>query len=327
MEATKVSVLIITWERKDLLINLIESLENQSVDKGVYEICICDSGSNDGTDEAIKLLSHKYSNIKYYDIETNTAAAKRNYLLRQTVSPIIIALDDDLLLGNDFIQSYIEAHKNTYNTLFCGQVRFPLEWVKVSNYYHYRDSKHIKEGMSGINLNDLPAKNIVTMNMSFKREEFITFDYMNENFIKYGFEDIEFGIRAKQNDIKIVYLSRALVYHLENSEIDGYLNKLYVTARYGYKKLLSIHPNFELNSSINLLMSLKKTDKFHILLKKAFLNFFLNDYTLCIVKRYLKITDHNSFFYSYNLYNFICACSIKKGINDQLKINDNNNWL
>ncbi len=327
MKQPIISVQIVTWKRKGLLIDLIESLENQSIERNYYEVCVCDSGSNDGTDYAVKLLSEKYKNIKYFNIQTNTLSAKRNYLFNKTESSIIITLDDDLIVDRNFIKTHFEAHQNKNNTLFCGQVRFPENWIKKSNYYHYRDSKHLKNNIKEINYADLPAKNIVVMNMSLKKEELVDIGFMNEEFIKYGGEDQEFGIRLKNNQIKIAYLENALVYHLESSRFDQYLNKLYTAARFGHAKLVSIMPEVEISPLINYLTPINMGDKFKMIILKILLWLILNYFVVSTLKQYLKITDSCRLFYSYYLFNIVCAYSIKKGIRDQSKKTDNGAWL
>lgn len=310
-----------------MLIKLVRSLEHQSIDRSKYEILICDSSSNDGTFEAVLEMQNKYKNIKYYNIETNTLVAKRNFLYKKTKNSIIITLDDDLIVSGDFIGSHLQAHSDTEKTIFCGQVRFPPEWITSSNYYRYRDSRHIGIHSVGLNLQDLPAKYIVVMNMSLKKAEVDKCGFMDENFIKYGGEDQEFGLRVKQSGIKISYLEKALVYHYESSDIQGYMRKQYCAARFGGKKLNEIRPD-NINSTIcRYLYPLRRSDNFALLIGKLFLLPLLNSVfkNLCLL--FVKATDRYEWLYSPTVFKFLVAYSIKCGYFDQNKEDNSDKWI
>lgn len=320
---SKISIQIATWKRKEMLKKLILSLEFQSLEREEYEICICDSDSNDGTKNMIDDLNEVFKNIKYYNIKENILSVKRNYLFKNTDAELIITMDDDLIADSNFIKNHLIAHRNSKNIVFCGQVRFPNEWVSSSNYYKYRDSKHLKDG--NIIIDNLPSQNIVVMNMSLKKYEIDKIGFMDENFVKYGGEDTEFGIRLKQNNIQIKYLNDAIVYHFENSSFDKYLYKLYITARFGFKQLLEKFPNYKFNSQLNFLFPIKDTDNLLIKSNKLIYRILINSLFSNAIKYFLLITDRISIFYSYRLYNFVCANALKKGIKDQkLESNDSN---
>ena len=323
----EISVHIVTWKRKKLLIALLESLENQSVSDELYEISICDSGSNDGTKEAIEISKTKYKNINYFNINTNTLAAKRNYLFSKTELPIIISLDDDLVVDRNFIKAHYEAQKKVTRSVICGQVRFPKKWIENSNYYRFRDSNHIKKGLSKLNLKDLPSKNIIAMNMSFKKSEVNTIGYMDESFVSYGGEDVEFGYRLTKNEFKIVYLEDALAYHYENSQLEGYLHKLYISARYSSKLLLEKAPNVLVDSKSEYLRPINRNDKKIVKFKKMFFIVILNKYLNKLLISYLCSVDQIAFLYSLRFYTYICAYSINKGINEQNNSDIKESWL
>ena len=321
---SKISIQIATWKRKEMLKKLILSLEFQSLNRDNYEICVCDSYSDDGTKNMIDDLIEVYKNIKYYNIKTNTLSAKRNFLFKNTDAELIITMDDDLIADSNFIKNHLIAHHNSKNIVFCGQVRFPNDWVNSSNYYKYRDSNHLK---GRIIIDNLPSQNIVVMNMSLKKYEIEKIGFMDENFIKYGGEDLEFGLRLKQNNIQIKYLSDAIVYHFENSSFDRYLYKLYITARFGFKQVFEKFPNHKFNSKLNLLFPIKNSDKILTKSNKIIFKILINALVSNVIKYFLLATDRISFFYSRRLYHFVCSNSLKKGIKDQKLESHDSNWL
>ena len=92
----KASVVISTWNRRELLEKQLESLINQTVEMSEYEIIVCDSGSTDGTKAAVSSLAACHENIRYVEVPVNNPAAKRNKGIRSARADIVILMDDDV---------------------------------------------------------------------------------------------------------------------------------------------------------------------------------------------------------------------------------------
>lgn len=65
MDNYKVSVIIPTFNRVNLLVLTLESLAQQSMSKKEFEVIICDDGSEDDIFALVKKYQEKI-NIKYY---------------------------------------------------------------------------------------------------------------------------------------------------------------------------------------------------------------------------------------------------------------------
>ena len=49
----QISVIIPTWNRHKILLNVLKNLKKQTINKNLFEIIICDSFSSDDTQETI----------------------------------------------------------------------------------------------------------------------------------------------------------------------------------------------------------------------------------------------------------------------------------
>lgn len=323
----KISICISTWCRKDNLEKIIELLESQSVSQDEYEIIVCDSSSNDGTIDLMSKLTNKYSNLKYINVPKNVLAAKRNYGINNSTSPIVIFIDDDVFPNKNFIEAHLLAHENVENTVFCGQVRFPEEWVNRSNYYRFRDSRLLNEKHSKL-FDNLPFNKIVVMNLSFKKEEIIKkTGLLDERFIGYGGEDTEFGFRIVNSGLKLVYLEDAIAYHKEKSvSIDSYGEKILRAGRDGSKVLNLINPNIINNTNLRFFDSVTIDKKLSYRYKKIFYNLVVNKYFAALVAKFLIMTDSIKLAYIEKLYIYYVAFKYKEGVSLQeefdLTLND-----
>ena len=73
----RLSIVIPTWNRKKLLLSILNSFNKQSTNKNLYEIIICDSFSDDGTDKTI--LDFKKENSPINLIHTNIKKIRHKF--------------------------------------------------------------------------------------------------------------------------------------------------------------------------------------------------------------------------------------------------------
>jgi teichuronic acid biosynthesis glycosyltransferase TuaG len=117
-----VSVIIPTYNRKNDLINAIESVIKQ--DHPILEIIICDDFSNDGTSALIKSLNHK--NIIYIKSKFNSGrpAIPRNLGLNIAQGDWVAFLDSDDIWSPNKISRQLEyAIKYNVNAICCNANR------------------------------------------------------------------------------------------------------------------------------------------------------------------------------------------------------------
>lgn len=300
----KVSICIATWKRKEKLNRIILNLEDQTMDPTEYEVIVVDSNSPDGTDILMKDLCAKYPNIVYISDADNILAVKRNVGIRNAKAETIVFMDDDVIPNDAFVESHYIANKNNNDTFFCGQIRFPHDLVNNSNYYCFRDEQHLQDKDIGV---DLPFNRIVVMNLSFRKSFIEKVGYVNEEFIGYGDEDIEFGYRVVKSGFKIRYLPNALGIHEEESSgIKEYGRKLYKAGLYGDRILRK-----------------ECIEAYNALEGKRIIGYFLAVKPICeCIAKYLDKNDTNTNKYSYYLYKMYLYGMSYRGRLDQKKHNE-----
>ena len=226
----QISVIIPTWNRHKILLNVLKNLKKQTINKNLFEIIICDSFSSDDTQETINNFKNQNRELKiiHTNIEKNILASKRNHGIKISQGNIVVLLDDDCVPDVNFLQTYLnELDNSTYKMVLCGIVDYPASWAKKSNYLRYRKSRHFNyEDKKDMYSLKITANKIVAMNMAFKKSQQIyNTGYFNEKFLGYGFEDYDFGWRLIELGFDIKP-SLAKVIHMEAGEnFEGYLKK------------------------------------------------------------------------------------------------------
>ena len=317
--APKVSITIATWRRRALLEQVIHAAEQQSMAASDYEVIVCDSGSGDGTAEMMAALMRRYSNLSYIDLSVNTLASKRNAGVRAAQAPIVIFLDDDAVPANTFVEEHWKAHQGHENQVICGGVRFPQEWIAKSNYFRFRDSRHLGLTRPEIDVNDIPYHMIVVMNLSFRKSEILErVGLVSEEFNRYGGEDYEFGYRVARSGLTIRVAPGALVEHRESGgSIGQYMKKLYITSRDSLPVLYRLAPGARETALSRWLEPDSPARSLPAQFARNLLRAALNHRFVEAAEAVLERTDRWRPCYSPALFRYVFAGAMLKGIRDR----------
>jgi len=241
----RATVIVATWNRRELLERVLAALGNQTLANTEYQVVVCDSKSSDGTINVIEAAAEKYGNVYYANVSENNPAAKRNEGILRARTDTVILVDDDVIPEPGFVEAHIRAHDAGSGVVFCGQIRYPDEWVKRSNYFRFRDLRHLGPTRRELDPKDIPFRNLVVMNLSFKRSELLPrVGYFSDEFAHcYGGEDYEFGYRIARSDLCIQYLPDAIGYHHEwGGSLRMYFHKLYISSRDTWPVIFRLMP-------------------------------------------------------------------------------------
>ncbi len=241
----RATVIVSTWNRCEVLERLLAALGKQTLANTEYQVVVCDSESTDGTKNAVEAAAEKYGNVHYANVAENNPCAKRNEGIRRARADIVILLDDDVVPEPGFVETHVRAHEAGSGVVFCGQIRYPVEWVKRSNYFRFRDRRHLGPTRQELDPKDIPFRNLVTMNLSFKRSEVLPrVGYFSDEFAHcYGGDDYEFGYRIARSNLRIQYLPDAIGYHHEwGGSLRMHFHKLYISSRDAWPIIFRLMP-------------------------------------------------------------------------------------
>lgn len=97
-----ISVIIPVYNRKDMIMNAINSVLSQSYDN--FELIIVDDASTDGTAEFLKEIRHDKIRVLFHTENKDTSAA-RNTGIKESKGEYITYLDSDNLMGEKFLEA------------------------------------------------------------------------------------------------------------------------------------------------------------------------------------------------------------------------------
>jgi GT2 family glycosyltransferase len=279
----RISILIPT---KNRLTVVRETLHNiyfvNKLPKEDFEVIV----SNDGDDDLSKLLEEfPFDNMKIVkNTHNHGAAGNRNNAADYAKNEILLFLDDDILITENFLERVIYIHNQFNNIVLSGNRFYPqhlIEQAEQTSFgryklkYEYNWNTIKKNGELMYKLYDVNS--LASFSISMKREVYDKVGIFDENFDYAGCEDTEFSNRAIKNDIKLLYDENNICYHneLDNFTLDSWLRRQSTGIRSAVV-MCKLYPEGQNHSTWYTNTPIKASDSWNIKLlklKKMFCSF------------------------------------------------------
>lgn len=218
----KVSVVIPTYNRCDLLAKTLDQFTRQRMPTDEFEIIVADDGSSDDTQAVTKSFSGRLR-MKYTFQEDLgfRAGTARNSGARLAAAPVLVFADTGTIMGPDFLRHHLAAHGEGGTAgkhavlgyaygwnpamleplpgLVDALSTLPAEEVveRFKDNQDFRDDRHLylEERDFDLSCYLLPWPLLCSLNFSVPAADFWAVGGFDEDFRGWGFEDLELGHR------------------------------------------------------------------------------------------------------------------------------------
>ena len=223
----KVSVIIPTYNRAEVLRECLAALALQDFPFGSFEIVVVDDGSSDNTAEVVRLFRSNFET--HYIFQKNSGpSAARNHGVRQAKSDLILILNDDALVFNDLVGLHYLTHRKIPchgRLAVLGTREFrPEDRLRALNFLY--DQVPFSMPVFGLKEGFYPYPYFVTFNISMKKSDFEEVGGFDEDFASAIGEDSEFGGRWQDAGGKLFFLPQLRAHHEHNVTVDGLKNQI-----------------------------------------------------------------------------------------------------
>ncbi|MGV7223720.1 MAG: glycosyltransferase [Nitrospinales bacterium] len=115
-----ISVVICTYNRAELLVDALQTLCEQTINKSLYEVIVVDNNSRDNTRTVTKDFSQRFPNIKYYFEIRQGLSHARNRGWQEANGPYVAYIDDDCKVSSQWLRIAIEIIHQIEPVAFGG---------------------------------------------------------------------------------------------------------------------------------------------------------------------------------------------------------------
>jgi glycosyltransferase involved in cell wall biosynthesis len=209
------SVIIPTYNRKNLLAKAIEGYLRQRSPELIRELLIVDDGSTDGSESMVRDFGGRSAfPIRYLRQPNQGPAAARNLGIRETRSPLALFTDSDIVPESTLVEQHFEWHQKhpQMTAAVLGYVTWPPEINATPFMRWYGETEMF--GFDRLRNNQEASFHFFyTCNISLKTEFLRTCGQFDEEFRSAAYEDTELGYRLSKQGLQLFYNSAAVAYH------------------------------------------------------------------------------------------------------------------
>ena len=214
VEVRFVSVVVPTYNRKEILMECLISLFNQTYPKDKYEIIVVNDGSTDGTEEVLKEYAKKAPCIfKWFSQENKGPSAARNLGIEHAKGEIICFTDDDCIADEKWIENLVKEFTNEKVGGVGGEIVAYNPKTLVEKYGISFDQRNVSK------------VSLITGNCAYKKKVFEEVGLFDTK-LK-GLEDIDFGIRVKMKGYELNFAPDAIVFHRHYNTLRSLIKRKY----------------------------------------------------------------------------------------------------
>lgn len=270
-----ITVIIPTYNRKELLKSTLLSLTFQTLDSSCFEVIVVDDGSTDGTEVAIRDFSRSI-NLKYFfqEDEGFRVAKARNVGIKNATYDVCLFIDSGVVAEPTLLERHLESHRSILGALAIVGYAYGFQEftpTKIDQDVTFNSIQSLSNLFLNLSPDQKDCRDIALSDLGLKIEELsipwllfwtchasctttalLLINGFDENFQSWGGEDIELAIRLYKNGTSFRCLEEAKTIHLphtRNSELNrksGRKNSEYI-----YKKHPSPDVKLLLNESAN----------------------------------------------------------------------------
>lgn len=216
-----ISTIICTYNRRQYIVQCLNSIAAQTLDKNLYELIVVDNNSTDDTPQLVKKFAADNPNVPLkYVVETEQGlSAARNRGIKEAQFDIVNYTDDDAVMTPQYLETlfnYMSQHPDVMG--MGGKIIAHYENKRPNWMSYYLEgtvgATHEGEEIKQMKKGSYPPGN----NMTYRKEVFERYGYFDNSIGPNGnqllrCDEKDIAQAIQQHKEKIVYHPQALIYH------------------------------------------------------------------------------------------------------------------
>jgi glucosyl-dolichyl phosphate glucuronosyltransferase len=225
MQTTKpeISIVICSYNRADFIIQALESLFRQTLDKNLFQVVVVDNNSIDNTGELVQeyINDHPGFDLTYLTESRQGASFARNTGAAFSRAPLLCFMDDDAMAEEHYLERIIGFFKTHHDAGGLGGRIIPRYIPSKPKWMSY----HVSSLVGNFDYSSeptvfAPGKYPLESNMVVRKDDFDAIKGFNTDLpgvkgtLRIGGEGKDLFLRLQSMDRKIYYDPEVIVHHV-----------------------------------------------------------------------------------------------------------------
>lgn len=224
-----ISVIIPTYNRREILKKCLELLAKQTYPPDKFEVIIVDDNSTDGTAEMVRNFKAPFAaNFILQDKNNGGPAANNNLGMKNARGKYVLFMNSDIFVPHNFVSEHMKFHRQYPGIIVQGPA------INTSNFNNPFEETKGYTGYSNIQMGYF-----ITWNCSIEKALVEKAGLFDESFKPMSWEDVELGYRLKKLKVKQKFNPAALGFHYRApftlADLDGIRQKSIIMGRNGVR--------------------------------------------------------------------------------------------
>ena len=225
----ELSVVVATYNRANLLRELIQDLEKQTLSPASFEVLIVDDGSKTPVKPVLQGLVTSYA-LRVIEQANAGPAAARHRGIVEAKSDVILIVDDDMRLPTVLLEEHLRRHREGHSVVL-GHIRAAphLSQMPLFERFHAQQlDRQVAAFRAG-----LPARGVhlCTGNVSFRRAAYLAVGGFDRTLARS--EDRDLGIRLEQAGARFTFAEDAYTVHeSDHTSLEVWLKRAFLYGIY-----------------------------------------------------------------------------------------------
>lgn len=241
--AINISVVLATFNRGRLLLQLLDDLAAQDYPKDQFEVIVVDDGSKEAVTDVVDASIYPYA--LHLCRQTNAGpAAARDRGVRQAQGDIVIITDDDMRLHKDFISQHARTHE-AGATVVLGHIASSsqLKNMPIFERFHAAQLDRFVKGVAQKRIT-VRGVHVCTGNISFRKQDYLDLGGFDPALKRS--EDRELGVRLEKKGATLAFCADAICEHdSDHSDLNVWLSRAFNYGVYD-RRISQKHPDLEI---------------------------------------------------------------------------------
>ncbi|MET0558012.1 MAG: polysaccharide deacetylase family protein [Solirubrobacterales bacterium] len=210
LQSPEISVVIASFERRQMLERCLRALAEQDQDPGSYEVLVALDGSKDDSGEMAEALELPFA-LRVLRLPRGGKAAAANTAMREARGAVLLFLDDDVIASPGLLSAHLSAHRRQPRAVGIGALTQAIPTGRDWYTHAYAEDWNERYGKMAAAAADWT--DCYGGNLSVPRDTALEVGGFATELI--AVEDIEFGWRLSAAGCEPVFLPDALALHAD----------------------------------------------------------------------------------------------------------------